>query len=268
MHPICFRFDGLTIYWYGVAMAVGFMAGLANWVWLGKKENRSPAFSADLLFVIMVSGILGARIAYVLLDLDHFLANPIDILLINKGGLIFYGGFAGGLAGIILFARRKGERPIAVLDFVAVSVPLAHAIGRIGCFMNGCCHGRTTDCACGVSFPSNSPAWWDHVEAGLISSVASRSLVVHPTQLYEAVFNLLLYAALVFLYRRRKLEGTVTAAYLMGYGALRFMLEYLRADIRDGLFVFSLGQVISAGLFIAGLVLLLRAQAKEGRAGA
>lgn len=263
MHPVLFRLDGLTIYSYGAAMALAFVAGLLNWIWLGKREGMGANFSGDLLFVIMLSGIVGARLAYVALDAGYFLANPLEILMLNKGGLVFYGGFIGGLAGVLVFSARKRRKALATLDFVATSLPLAHSIGRIGCFLNGCCHGSVCSCSLGVSFPSGSPAWWEQFNADSISEIAHRSLPVHPTQLYEAVLNLALYFVVVKLYKTRNADGTVTAVYLLGYSAGRFMLEYLRGDTRSGMLDLSLGQVISAALFAAGLVLLVWARRRK-----
>ena len=266
MHPVLFTIGALTVNWYGVMMAVGFATGLANWVLLGKREGRDYNFCADLLFWIMVAGILGARIAYIVSDLKWFLAAPVTMLYLHEGGLIYYGGFLGAIPAIFLFARRRGERPLAVFDFVVTSVPLAHAFGRVGCFLNGCCFGSLCKGGWSVRYPAGSYPWNFHVYHAGLGREELCSLSVHPVQLYEAAFNLCLAVFLVVAYRRRRLNGSVTALYLMTYPVGRFFLELLRGDDRVRLAGFSVAQYMSLVLFAIGGILMAIVWRKESEA--
>ncbi len=260
MHSVLFEIGPLTLHWYGVMMALGFLAGLINWIVLGRTRGRDAQFCADLMFWIMLSGILGARVAYVLENWSEYAAAPLAILRIDEGGLIFYGGFAAAGAAIFLYARRQKVAAIPLLDFVLTAVPLSHAFGRIGCFLNGCCFGSCTTAPLAVHFPKGAPAWAAHYQAGLIDQYATASQSVHPVQLYEAGYNLLIYGLLVWIFRRSVRTGFVSAAYLLLYALGRFALEFFRGDRGDRLAVgaLSIGQFASLVLLCVGMLLLVR----------
>jgi phosphatidylglycerol:prolipoprotein diacylglycerol transferase len=254
--PVCFKAGPFTVHWYGVAMALGFLLGLGNWAWLARREGRPFAFCSDLLFWIMVSGIAGARLAYVLGDLAYFLRNPLLIFRVDQGGLVYYGGFIGAGVALAILARRLKEPFWRLLDFVITSVPLAHMLGRVGCFINGCCYGTVHRSAPSVRYPFDSLAWHAHRARGLVGPAATESLPVHPVQLYEAAFNLLVYGVVVWVFRNRKRDGQVTAAYLLLYPVGRFAVEFLRGDGRVRVAGLSLAQWLSLGLFAIGCGLL------------
>lgn len=258
MHPLFIQLGDLKIFWYGVMVALGFFAGLANWAWLGRKDGRSFNFCSDLLFWTMISGIVGARIAYVASDWREYVWRPWAVFRLDQGGLIYYGGFLGAVVGLYLFARRRKLAIPAFADFVITALPLGHAFGRIGCFLNGCCHGSIHGGPLSVVFPKGSFAFNTHLYAGLITQYDDGSLPVHPVQLYEAGINLLIYAFLVWLYRRKKRDGIVAAAYLLAYPPTRFLLEFLRADERMRWAGVSVAQWLSLALFALGCVLLLK----------
>ncbi len=238
------------VYWYGIMMALGFLAGLANWTLLGRKSGRDFKFCSDLLFWIMLAGILGARVAYVLSDLSYFLANPLRIVRIDEGGLIFFGGFLGACLALHLFARSTRSPFLELADFVVTSLPLAHAFGRVGCFMHGCCFG--TPLACGVHYPKGSTVYVEHQMNHLLTYDAARSLPVHAVQLYESAFNLVLFGVLLLVWRSKPRAGTVGAVYLLLYPVGRFALEFLRGDHRVRWAGLSVAQWVSIALFAAG----------------
>jgi phosphatidylglycerol:prolipoprotein diacylglycerol transferase len=239
-------------------LALGFLAGLANWVWLGRREGRSFNTCSDLLFWIMVAGIVGARLAYVLANAGEFAARPASVFRIDQGGLVFYGGFVGAALAIWGLARFRRESVWGLYDFVVVSVPLAHAFGRVGCFLNGCCYGRVCEGFPRVSFPAASLPWSDHLRARLIQQFDSHSLPVHPVQLYSAAVNLLIYLGLVWLYRRRPGAGVTTAAYVLAYALARFALEFLRGDQQmDAVGPLDAAQLVSLLLAALGAALLV-----------
>jgi phosphatidylglycerol:prolipoprotein diacylglycerol transferase len=242
--PVCFTIGGRPVYWYGVMVALGFLAAVAHWGALGRREGRPGGFASDLGFLVMLSGILGARLAYILANAGHYAAHPLEVIRIDKGGLIFYGGFLGACAAIYALARVRREPPLALGDFVVTALPLGHAIGRVGCFLNGCCYGSAFD-----------GPW----------RVFCADAFRHPVQLYEAAANAALYLALLRFYPRRRRAGQVIALYLGAYGAWRFLAEFLRGDERATWMGMSVAQALSAGL--VGIALLLWLIPRIRRAG-
>jgi len=259
MQPLFLEMGRLPIYWYGVMMALGFLAGLVNWIRLGRGEGRDASYCSDLLFWVIVSGIVGARLSYVLANLRSFALAPLSIFRVDQGGLIYYGGFIAAGTALFLFARARREKLISLLDFVITSVPLGHAFGRIGCLMNGCCYGRAYNGWPSITFPAGSLAWWHHVDSRRLSAEAPRSLPVHPVQLYEATFNLALFFLLGLIYRRRHGDGRVLGIYLIVYPAGRFLFEHLRVAAHGRVYGFSDAQYLSILLMVLGIGLLVRA---------
>lgn len=245
-------------------MALGFFAAWHVLSYLCKRIGRQFDPLGNLVITLMVSGVIGSRIAYVI---EHwqseFASDPMSVIRVDQGGLMFYGGFI--LAAVIFagWCFFKKEKPLAVADLLCVVVPLGHAFGRVGCFFYGCCYGKQCDCAVSVAFPRGSPAWYEQLNASQIASAARESLPVLPTQLFEAAANLLLFAAL-FLFYRRFSRGT-TALYLIGYAAIRFGMEYLRGDPRAAVGPFSISQTISLALFTIGAALLVRTSRLLGK---
>jgi phosphatidylglycerol:prolipoprotein diacylglycerol transferase len=265
MHSILIQLGPFTLHVFGVMMVLGFLSGFMTWLFIGRRQGRDANFCSDLLFWLLISGIVGARLASVLAEWRIYVRDPIQIFQIWNGGLIYYGGFfAAGLA-LLVFARRAHVRLLDLLDFVVTALPLAHALGRIGCFFTGCCFGAITRGPLSVTFPGpdasnnhlGSPAWCDHVDHRWIPFSQPRSEPVHPVQLYECALNLALYAALLLVYRRRRREGNVLAVYLLTYPVIRFMMEFLRGDPRLGAAGLNAAQWISMALFVIGLVLLV-----------
>ncbi len=234
MNPICFNVGTRPVYWYGVMMALAFLAGIGHWQMLGRRTGRRDlSFASDLAFWLMVGGIVGARLAYVVANADYFLSAPMEIIRVDQGGLIFYGGFIGAVLAFLVFARSRREKVLELADFAITALPLGHALGRVGCFLNGCCGGRV------MEMP------------GLLSA----HLKSYPVQLYEAAFNLLVYGILtaVYLRRRGSRHGRVLALYLILYPAGRFLLEFLRGDERLRWGQFSAAQYLSLALMALGL---------------
>jgi phosphatidylglycerol:prolipoprotein diacylglycerol transferase len=250
MFPDLINFGFLHLRTYGACMAVGF---LLCWTLIERLSGRKDL--SNCILSMMVAGVVGARAAYVI---EHwsseFAARPQDIIRVDQGGLMFYGGLI--LAFVVFFAWCfiKKERPLALADLFATVIPLGHACGRIGCFFYGCCYGKLSSSCVAVAFPRGSPAWYEQLNAGKIASSAMQSLPVLPTQLFEAAANLALFAALFFFFRRFR-RGTM-ALYLIGYAIIRFGMEYLRGDPRAAVGPFSISQTISLALLFAGLALL------------
>ena len=258
MFPTRLQFGPFTLKAFGLMMALGFACAWYAAVRLARGTHRSADYLSSLLVWMMIAGVLGARLAYVAEHwTQEFAGHPGAILRIDQGGLMFYGGVAGAAMSLFVFARRQRESFLDLSDLVLTVLPLGHFFGRMGCFLNGCCHGRVSHSCLAVTFPDHSPAWFLQVVTHKLAEDAPRSLPVLPTQLFEAGANLLLFGLLVLLYRRtRNRRGIVTAAYCMAYGVIRFLVEPLRGDLRMNVGFWSIGQFISILLFAAGLGML------------
>ncbi len=258
MHPEFLKIGPIQIYWYGIFMALAAIAGLLNWTWLGKGTKRNFNFCSDMLFWIMLSGIIGARIAYIFANLQYFIDNPSQIIRIDQGGIIFYGGLIGATIALILFAKYKKEKPLDLLDFVITSIPLGHALGRIGCFINGCCYGAVYNGPLAVTYPKGSLTWEHQLETGLLSPTATHCLPIYPVQLFESALGIMTFIILHITYKRHKKRGAVLATYLLIYPVIRFSLEFLRGDPRVRYNThFDIAQYISITLFIIGCSIFL-----------
>jgi phosphatidylglycerol:prolipoprotein diacylglycerol transferase len=233
--PVCFMIGSREIRWYGVMMALGFLASLGHWRLLGRRTGVDTAFTGDLLVWLMVAGVAGARAAYVLANWAYFRAVPAEILRVDQGGLIFYGGFLGAGVALVLFSRLHRQSLLTTTDLVVTALPLGHAFGRIGCFLNGCCGGRAAPAECALAC----------------------GLAHYPVQLYESAFNLALYAFLFWYYLApaRRRPGRILALYLMTYPVGRFLLELLRGDERTRVGALDAAQVVSLALLATGLTL-------------
>jgi phosphatidylglycerol:prolipoprotein diacylglycerol transferase len=256
MYPIAFHLSALTIHWYGVMIALAFLTGLWTATRRAQRENISSERIGDVVLWIMVGGILGARIVYVATYWkDEFAGQPLsEIFMIQHGGLVYYGGLIGAtIAGVICIRWKK--LPLwKTLDVLAPSTALGNVFGRIGCLLNGCCYGRLTNLPWAIHFPSNHP---------------TGGLPVHPTEIYDALDNFILYLLLAWLFRRKKFDGEVFATYLVGYAVTRTVMEYFRGDYPPDQIHLGLtpGELISIPIFITGLLLaaiLSRSQKKRG----
>lgn len=247
MYPDLIDLGFLHLKTYGACMATGF---LLCW-WLVERLSGRKDLS-NLLLSLMVSGVVGSRIAYVI---EHwqseFAANPLQVVRVDQGGLMFYGGFVLAFIVFFVWCFRHRESPLRLADLLAAVVPLGHAFGRIGCFFYGCCYGRDSDAWCAVTFPAGSPSWFEH----------GRQLVrVLPTQLFEAAALLVLFGLLMFVwFKCRRRDGRVLGLYLIGYAVIRFCIEYLRGDPRAAVGPFSISQTISIAMTVVGALFLARA---------
>lgn len=204
MHKIALQLGGFTLHWYGVLVAAGFLAG----IWTASRRAPRAGIHAEKIVDagpwLIIGGIVGGRVLYVVSYWERsFASEPWwEIFMVQHGGLVFYGGFIGAMLAAIFYTRRKKIPFWPFVDVFAPSLALGHALGRLGCLMNGCCFGR----ACNLPWALHYPGEHETHGTG-----------VHPTQIYEAALNLALYAALAWLFRRRKFDGQIFATYLIAY---------------------------------------------------
>jgi phosphatidylglycerol:prolipoprotein diacylglycerol transferase len=254
MHPLLFHLGPIPIHTYGVLVAGAILLGL----WLGKQQAARMGLDAERVWnagiYMILGGLAGSKIWYILENHDYYFANPGQILSLNtfQAAGVFYGGFLAALATGVLYLRHSGLSYLALLDAYAAPVALGHGLGRLGCFSAGCCYGKPTMAAWGVTFTSDYASRITGVPLGV---------PLHPTQLYEAGAEFITFAFLLWLGRRQRFQGQLFAAYMIGYGFIRGINEVFRGDPgRTPLWGDSgtLMQVVSLGFVVLGVVVWLR----------
>jgi phosphatidylglycerol:prolipoprotein diacylglycerol transferase len=270
VHPVAFQLGSFTIYWYGILVAVGILLGLYTASRRSALDKLPREAVADLGTVLILGSLLGARLLFVATYWDDFKGKPwTQIFAIRDGGLVFYGGLIGGALAAIGWCLWRKLPLWRVADTLAPSIALGHVFGRLGCLMTGCCYGKPAEMLWSIQFPKQSQAWDHQLMLGRINEGQS-ALPVHPTQIYESLLNLLLYLGLAWLYRRKKFDGQVFAAYLLGYAVLRAFVELFRGDYPAGQMTgwATPAQLVSVGILAAGAVLFWRLPRRLGRATA
>jgi len=266
MHPDFIRIGPLDIHTYGVMVAIGFMIGL----WVAARRAPSEGIKAeqigDLGVWLIVFGMLGGKLFHIIFFWNDFIAGwrdaaaialersqllhfspfhqRIAVTLAELGslreGFVFYGGFILATLTAIVFARMKRLPLAKLVDVLAPSAALGHMFGRLGCFFNGCCYGKECALPWAVKFPP------PHVKAGI---------PLHPTELYEALGNLAIFAGLSAMYRHKRFDGQIWWWYVFSYGVLRFVVEFFRGDYDVYYFgTLTIAQVIAVFMIVIALV--------------
>jgi len=242
--------DLLTVHTYGVLVATGLLVGLYTASRYAARAGLQRETLWNLGVYMALTALVGAKLTLLVTEWRYFAEHPGEIFSwasFQSGG-IFYGGLLFAAALAIGYAWRFRLEFAALADAYAPGLALGHAIGRLGCFSAGCCWGKPTEAAWGVTFTDPYSAQLVGVPLGL---------PLHPSQLYEAAAELIIFALLVLLWRRRRYAGEILASYLMLYAVARFAIEFFRGDPRGG-FLFdgalSVPQGVSVALFlVAGL---------------
>jgi len=219
MHPDLFSIGPLTLHTYGLMIAIGFIVGLVIAIKIGRRHGIDPQQIMDLSFLLIISGIIGSRIVYILMNISDYAANPLDIFKLWQGGLVFSGGLLAALIACFFYIRRHKLDILLTGDIFAPSVAIGQAIGRIGCFMAGCCYGKTTSVHWGVIFTDSK-------------SIAPLNIPLHPTQLYDSFSNFIIFIILIILGARKKFTGQVIIWFLIMHSTARLFIERFRGDDR------------------------------------
>lgn len=180
-----------------------------------------PQHILDLNLFIIIAGIFGARLLHVSEQWDYYSQKPLEIIMLPKGGLSFQGGFIAAVLVGLLVAKLRRLPLGKTMDLFVLYLPLGMAIGRIGCYLNGCCYGKPTSGSGGIIFPPGSPA----------ANQFGAGCFVYFTQLYSSLANLCIFILLMYLYKRKSRQpGNLLFYYMFSYGSFRFGLEFYRGD--------------------------------------
>jgi phosphatidylglycerol:prolipoprotein diacylglycerol transferase len=245
MFPDLFSIGPLTIHTYGVFVALGFVTAIVVTIKLGKAQGFPAQQVMDMAFVMIVWAIVGSRALYVLINFSYYVSHPLDIFKIWQGGLVFSGGLLAVAPVMVRYLRRHHLSFWKVGDLWAPAIALGQGIGRIGCFMAGCCHGKPTDLPWGVVFSHPS-------------SLAPLGIPLHPTQVYDFLAGILIFAILVIITSKKTFEGQVFVWFLVLHSTARLVTEKLRGDDR-GLVPWTemtVTQLVAVLILISGVVAL------------
>ncbi len=256
--PVIVQVGPLQVRWYGMMYVVGFLLGMLIMKRMAKEDGEvlSSQDVEDLIFYLMFGVLLGGRLGYVLFyNLPYYLHHPVEVFAFWHGGMSFHGGLLGAVAAGALFAKRRGVSLWRIADYAAVATPPGLGLGRIGNFINGELFGRVTTVPWAMVFPRGGP------------------FPRHPSQLYEALLEGPVLFLLLWWFRKRSLpRGGLLASFVVGYGVIRFFVEFFREPDPQLGFVlgpFTMGQVLSFFMVVCGLLLFfyLHRNLPDGRRG-
>jgi phosphatidylglycerol:prolipoprotein diacylglycerol transferase len=241
MHPILFHVGSFEIHTYGVMVAIGFLLGILTAVQRAKGEGIDPERLNDLGVWLIIAGMAGGKLFHIVFYWNDFIRDWHEVGIKSlREGFVFYGGFICAALATVVYTRVKRLSLAKVADALAPSIALGHFFGRLGCFFEGCCYGKACSLPWAVKFPPT------HVTGGI---------PVHPTELYEAAGNLVIFASLAAIYRHRRFDGEVWWLYVLCYAVLRFIVEFYRGDYDVHYFgVFTIAQFIAVVMIAAAFV--------------
>ena len=249
MSKIALSLGPLSITWYSICILLGVIVAGIIINTEAKKFNISPSFVTNLIFWVVIFGIAGARVYYVLFNLDYYSVSPIEAIKVWNGGLAIHGGIIAGLITVLWYCKKYDVNPLRMLDIAAPGVLIAQAIGRWGNFFNAEAHGGVVTKA----FLENL-----HLPKFIIKGMYINGNYYHPTFLYESIFCTIGFVIILILRRMKWIkQGNVFSIYLIWYGTLRFFIESLRTDSLM-LFNFKTAQIISIIMIIIGIYLIIR----------
>ncbi len=207
--PVAFEVFGISVRWYGIIMAVAMIIGVSIIIKRGKPLGYDEDTIIDLALWVLPMAVIGARTYYVIFEFQRYNGDILRMINLREGGLAIHGGVLGGLLGGYLFCKRKNLNFWELADLVMPSLILGQAIGRWGNFINQEAHGGATDLPWGIMVDGQK---------------------VHPTFLYESIWNLGVFAILLHLSKKKKFDGYIVCCYLILYSIGRFWIEGLRTD--------------------------------------
>lgn len=254
MYPILFEVGDWPVYAYGVLLAAAYLLALQFAVFRARRQGVDPTKVMDLGIYLIIAALVGAKLMLVVVDFDYFMRQPAELLSLVRAGGVFYGGLIAALVVALWLVRRYGFSIWTAADLFAPGIALGHVIGRLGCFLAGCCYGKPTSLPWGVTF--TNPVAAENVGTPL-------GVALHPTQLYDAGAELLILTILLVTERRgRPFAGRTFWLYMLLYGVSRFIVEIYRGDDRGMFMGLSTSQAVSVVIVPLALLMLWRLRAR------
>lgn len=227
MYPVILELGPFKIYSYGFFLALAFITSSILAEREAKRRGASYHLIPNLFLICLVSGIIGARFFFIILNINFFLSAPIEIIMFWHGGLVWYGGLIFALACGLIYLKVKKQAILPILDLLAPYIALAQSIGRIGCFLNGCCFGKP----------------WPLYN------------IPYPTQIISSLAMLFIFLILRSFQCLDFPKGNIFLLYLVFYSLKRFFIEFLRGDAYPVILGLSIFQIISVFIFILTFIL-------------
>lgn len=254
MNPILIEIGNIRIYYYSIMILLGIISGSLLVIKESKKHNISKEKITDMLFYTILFGILGARIYYVIFNIDYYSQNPTEILKVWEGGLAIHGGIISGIIYIIYYTKKNNLNTLLITDICAPGILLGQALGRWGNFFNQEAHGPITT----LEHLKNL-----HIPNFIIEGMKIENNYYIPTFLYESLFCIL-GLIIILIIRKTKIikKGNITSFYMIWYGIVRFIIESYRTD---SLMMSTLkqAQIISIIMIIIGIIILIISRRQE-----
>lgn len=265
MFPELFPIGPIPVRAYGLMLALSFLAGVWYISRMSARDGKSPEQFLTIAYILIIGGVVGARLSYIVLHLSEFAGNwgatfnPFASDSYGIAGLNMYGGVVLGVVGAVAYCRLRKIPILESLDYFAPTVGIGLGLTRVGCFLNGCCFGTPTDLPWGVMFPGGS-----------IPSYIFPHEHLHPAQLYSSLYGIGLFVLLHLVMKRKQFHGQLLALLFMIEAVFRFGIEYVRY-YEDAMYFEVFGyqptwnMVASVGLFAVGLVIYI-VQSRRARA--
>ena len=230
--PTSFQIFGFDIYFYGLIIGIGVIAGILMAVHVAKISGQSTELYWDFAMYAVIFSILGARIYYVLFSWSEFRNDPLRVLNFRQGGLAIYGAVIAAFVTLFIYARVKKQNALLMGDTAMAGLILGQAIGRWGNFMNREVFGEFYDGLFSMQLPVAAVRDMGDITENIAAHIpeGANYINVHPTFLYESIWNLLVFALILLWRKHKKFDGELCLLYLAGYGLGRFIIEGIRTD--------------------------------------
>jgi len=256
VHPVLIEIGRFNVYAFGFMLALSFLAGIYLSTYRAKRFGVDPQLVLDLSVYLIVAGVVGSRLLYVVYHLGAY-NNFVDFFALWQGGATLYGGLILATVVAYFFCRRKNVDWLLMGDIFAPALALGFMVTRVGCYLSGCCYGKPTTLSWGVVFPPESAAG---SFANSFAEHAGEIIRLHPSQLYASFYGLVIFMTIMLFQNKLTKRGAQFGVFLAMYGLFRFTNDFTRyyeSNMRM-LLDLTLNQWISVGLMILGSFLILR----------